>query len=62
MGGVAGQSICQDCVTKLLEGKTPEELLALAKVGIDAVIDEATGYQDIRPKGNLKELHKKYSK
>ena len=60
MGGVKGTSICQDCVTELLKDKTPAELVALAKVGIDAVIDEVTGYQNIRPKGELKERHKRY--
>jgi hypothetical protein len=62
MGGKDGQSICQDCATILLENKTPAELVTLAKVGIDAVIDEATGYQYSRPKGALKERHNKYTK
>jgi hypothetical protein len=57
-----GISICQDCVTILLEGKSSKELLVLAKVGIDAVIDEVTGYQYIRPKNDLKTRHVKYSK
>jgi len=61
MGGKSGASICQDCVTILLADKTLQELLALAKVGIDAVIDEVTGYQGLRPKGELKQRHEKYS-
>ena len=60
MGGKQGNSICQDCVSILLEGKTIEELAALAKVGLDAVIDEVTGFQYVRPKGELKQRHEKY--
>ncbi len=62
MGGNPGTSICQDCVTILLKNKSPEELVALAKIGLDAVIDEVTGYQNIRPKGELKERHQRYFK
>jgi hypothetical protein len=61
MGGKPGQSICQDCVTELLKNKTPTELVALAKVGLDAVIDELTGYEYVRQKGDLAKRHKKYS-
>ena len=60
LGGKAGTSICQDCVTLLLKDKTLEELVALAKVGLDAVIDEVTGYQKIRPKGDLAQRHRQY--
>lgn len=60
LGGNPGTSICQDCVSILIQGKTIEELAALAKVGLDAVIDEVTGYQDIRPTGDLKKRHEKY--
>lgn len=60
IGGAQGDSICQDCVTLLLKDKTPQELLALAKVGIDALIDETTSYQYVRPKGELAERHKGY--
>lgn len=60
IGGKRGTSICQDCVTILLQDKTLKELAALAKVGLDAVIDEATGYQNIRPKADLKQRHEKY--
>ena len=60
MGGIKGTSICQDCVTELLKDKTMEELVALAKVGIDAVIDEVTGYQYIRPRDDLAKRHEMY--
>ena len=60
MGAKPGTSICQDCVTFLLKDKTPQELLALAKIGIDAVIDEITGFQNIRPKGELAKRHEGY--
>ena len=60
IGDKQGISICQDCVTILLKDKTLEELAALAKVGIDAVVDEVTGYQYVRPKDELKQRHEKY--
>jgi len=53
-------SICQECAGKLADNLSPSELLAMAKVGLDAVIDEVTGYQSVRLKGELKERHKKY--
>ena len=53
-------SICQECAGKLADNLSPADLLAMAKVGLDAVIDEVTGYQDVRLKGELKERHKKY--
>ena len=62
IGGKPGTSICQDCVTILLESKTPSELKALAKLGLDALVDEVTGYQNIRPKGDLVKRHEKYKK
>jgi hypothetical protein len=34
--------------------------LAQAKVGLDALIDEATGYQDVRPDGELAERYRTY--
>jgi len=37
-----------------------EELVAFAKVGLDALIDEVTGYQEIRPKKDLSKRHEKY--
>jgi predicted amidohydrolase YtcJ len=40
-----------------LKKKAIEELKALAKVGITALIDEATGYQDVRDTTALKKIH-----
>lgn len=34
--------------------------LAQAKVGLDALIDEATGYQEVRPDGELAERYVGY--
>ena len=49
MVGVVGTTIYScDC---------SKDRLNLAKIGITALIDEATGYQDVRP---LDELRKKY--
>jgi len=31
--------------------------MAQAKIGIDALIDEATGYQERRPKGELRDRY-----
>jgi len=39
---------------------TIDKLAKLMKVGFDAVIDEVTGYQYTRPKGDLAQRHKKY--
>lgn len=59
-----GRTICQDCVSKRVdqlgeEGKW-DVMLALAKIGIDAVIDEATGYEKIRNKKELRQRYEKY--
>lgn len=48
-----GRSICQDCAGKAADGASPNDRLALAKTGLDALIDEATGFQDVRPKNDL---------
>lgn len=37
-------------------------VLAVAKVGIDALIDEATGYQEVRPRDALQAILDKYLK
>jgi len=55
-------SICQECAGKLADDLSPSELLAMAKVGLDAVIDEVTGYEKVRPKDDLAKRHKKYRK
>lgn len=53
-------TVCQTCVDELLNNMSPKELLAHAKVGLDAVIDEVTGYQNVRQKGDLNKRLKKY--
>ena len=55
-------SICQDCVGKLADNLSAKELITMAKVGLDAVIDEVTGYQKARPKDDLKRRYEKYRK
>lgn len=40
--------------------RTDDEL-ALAKVGLDALIDEATGFQEVRPDGELADRYQRYS-
>jgi hypothetical protein len=35
-------------------------MMATAKTGIDALVDEATEYEKIRPKGELAEQHQSY--
>ena len=53
-------SIHPECAGELVDKLSTEELLAMAKVGIDAVIDEVTGYQVVRPKDELSKRHKRY--
>ena len=36
------------------------ELIAQAQIGLDALIDEATGYQERRPKGELRDRYVKH--
>jgi hypothetical protein len=60
LGGKKGTTICIDCADKRVQQMSPEERIAMAKVGFDALIDEVTGYQKIRPKGDLKKRHKDY--
>jgi len=55
-----GTTICVDCARKRVAQLTPAQLVAMAKVGLDAVIDEATKYQQQRPKGELKRNFEKY--
>lgn len=57
-----GTTICTDCATKRVAQLTSEQFVAMAKVGLDAVIDEATGYQQQRPKDALKRNFDKYYK
>jgi hypothetical protein len=44
------------------EAKDSKNQLALAKIGIAALIDEATGYQDVRGKDALNKLYQGYSR
>jgi len=58
--GGKGVSICPECVDKRVAELTPEKLIAMAKTGLDAVIDEVTGYEKIRGKSELKTRYNKY--
>jgi len=53
-------SICPECAGILADNMSLEDLLAHAKVGFDALIDEATGYQTKRPKDALSKNLKRY--
>ena len=53
-------SICQKCAGELADALSPSELVAMAKVGFDALIDETTKYQRVRPKDALAKRLKKY--
>lgn len=55
-------SICPDCARVLADDLSLEDLRAMAKVGLDALIDETTKYQDVRPKGDLARRYKRYKK
>ncbi len=54
-------SICMDCARLAEESLTDEQRLAMANVGLDALIDEATGYQKDRPQDDLRQQLRKYS-
>ncbi len=54
--GKQGISICMDCTTKIFDQLPIEIVGAMARVGIYALVDEATGYEKIRPKDELKQL------
>jgi len=45
----------------IVDAATPEQRAALAKVGVDALIDEATGFQKVRPRHALKERLRKHT-
>jgi hypothetical protein len=64
VSGAEGETICVLCASEIVDHyATTEEICALAKVGIYAIIDEATGYQKIRPKNDLRlELFKQINK
>lgn len=62
MGGKNGVSICEDCTSAILDTLPHDILIAMSKVGICALVDEATGYEKIRPKDDLKQLLDKFKK
>jgi hypothetical protein len=37
-----------------------QKLMAQAKIGLGALIDETTGYQEVRPKGELQDRYIKH--
>lgn len=53
-------TICPQCLEKRANELLPEKRIAMAKVGFDALIDEVTDYQQVRPKGDLKKRYEKY--
>ena len=55
-------SMCLDCAGEAADKLSKDGLVAMAKVGIDALIDEATGYEKVRPKDDLTKRHKQYKK
>lgn len=59
-----GASICQDCVGKRVDQLERDGnyrvMVALAKIGIDAVVDESTGYEKIRNRHELRQRYEKY--
>ena len=54
------ESICVKCAGNLVDNMAPEELIATAKVGFEALIDEATGYQENRKPNELSQRLKKH--
>lgn len=55
-------SICGECLDKRVDELPPDKLSAMARVGLDALIDEVTQYQEVRPKGDLKKRYEGYLK
>ena len=47
----------EGCTCEWCDPVKHRELMAQAKIGIDALIDEATGYQERRPKGELRDRY-----
>lgn len=58
--GKKGFSLCQRCAGEAVDKATPADLMALAKTGIDALIDEATNFEDVRPKDDLANRFRNY--
>jgi len=46
----------------VVDKASPADRLALAKTGMEALVDEATGYQDVREQGALKERFQEHRK
>lgn len=53
-------TICEDCAGQLVDNLSPRELIDMAKIGLDALIDEATEYQVVRPHGDLAKRYREY--
>lgn len=62
--GVATQDrpICDNCVGEAVDAMSHEDLLKTAKLGMVALVDEATEYQKIRAKDDLYQLYFKHLK
>ena len=58
--GKKGTTICSRCVDFRGSKLSPEQLAAMAKTGIDALVDEVTGYEQVRPRGDLKSRYDNY--
>ena len=54
-------SLCADCASQLVDTKTPTELAILARVGLIALVDEATSYQKERLKDDLARIKERLS-
>jgi hypothetical protein len=48
-------------IDRIMDALTPAQLLALAKTGLDAVIDEATGFQEVRSADALNEQYRRHA-
>ena len=57
-----GRWLCDDCIGRAVDAMTPEDLLRAAKLGIIAVIDEVTSYQQVRARDELYQLYFRYLK
>ncbi len=59
--GAEGETICVLCAGEIVDHyATWDEVVTLAKTGIDTLIDEATGFDKIRPPNDLQERYKRY--
>ncbi len=58
--GPIGVTMCMKCAGKWVDSLPRKELIAMAKTGLDALIDEVSGYEKIRPKGDLRRRYRKY--